>query len=75
VSTVTPKYATLEDWFTISGMKHTATYGALGRGDLRAVKLGKRTLIDVDHGLAWLASLPAARISPPRSNVPAKTAA
>jgi hypothetical protein len=44
-------------------MRRTATYEALGRGDLRAVKLNNRTLIDVEHGLAWLASLPAAEIT------------
>jgi hypothetical protein len=43
-------------------MSTDAVYKALSRGDLKAVKLGKRTMIDVQHGLAWLASLPAARI-------------
>lgn len=50
----------------MSGMSRTATYEALGRGDLRAIKLGARTLIDIDHGLAWLASRPAARFAEPR---------
>jgi hypothetical protein len=60
---ITIKYAPLSDWFVISGMRRTATYEALGRGDLRAVKLNNRTLIDVERGLAWLASLPAAEIT------------
>jgi hypothetical protein len=46
-------------------MSRTATYLALGRRDLRAVKCGNRTLIDVDAGLAWLRSLPQAEIRPP----------
>jgi hypothetical protein len=29
---------------------------ALGRGDLKAIKYGTRTPIDVEAGLAWLAS-------------------
>jgi hypothetical protein len=33
-------------------------------GDLRAIKLGSRTLIDVDAGLAWLRALPSAKIRP-----------
>jgi hypothetical protein len=44
-------------------MRRTATYEAIGRGDLRAVKLNGRTLIDVEHGLAYLASLPEAKIT------------
>jgi hypothetical protein len=35
----------------------------LGRGDLRAKKLNNRLLIDVPHGLAYLASLPDAKIT------------
>jgi len=66
------KYAPLPEWFIISGMWRTATYEALGRGDLRAVKLNNRTLIDVEHGLAWLASLPAAEITTGRRAIRSK---
>jgi len=45
-------------------MSRSATYEALGDGRLKAVKLGTATLIDVEHGLAYLASLPAAEIRP-----------
>jgi hypothetical protein len=48
-------------------MSRTATYYALGRGDLKAIKVGARTLIDVEAGLAWLRSLPAAEIRAPRA--------
>lgn len=61
-----PKYSTVPDWCELSGMGRTRTYQALGAGDLRAIKVGARTLIDVDHGLAWLASLPPAQIMAPR---------
>jgi hypothetical protein len=57
------QYAPMPDWFRISGMRRTATYEAIGRGDLRAVKLNGRTLIDVPHGLAYLAQLPEAVIT------------
>src|SRR5215467_9406838 len=57
------QYAPMPDWFRISGIRRTATYEALGRGDLRAVKLNGRTLIDVPHGLAYLAQLPEAVIT------------
>jgi hypothetical protein len=56
-----PKYAPLPQWCLISGMTRSATYLALGQGSLRAIKQpgGRRTLIDVEHGLAWLRSQPA----------------
>ncbi len=59
-----PAYATVPDWCAITGMSRSGTYEALGRGDLRAIKLGARTLVDVQHGLAWLASLPPAAVRP-----------
>ena len=57
-----PKYASVLNWCDITGMGRTNTYHALARGDLRAIKVGKKTLVDVDHGLAWLASMPRADI-------------
>lgn len=68
--TVSPgrcKYATISGWREMTGMSRTGIYEAIGRGDLRAIKLGTRTLIDVEHGLAWMASLPAAQIVAPKS--------
>ena len=56
------KYATIPDWCSLSGMRRTTTYIEIARNNLRAVKLGGRTLIDVEHGLEWMASLPAATI-------------
>ena len=48
------------------GTVRRATYEALGRGDLKAIKVGARTLIDCEAGLAWLRSRPAAVIRAPR---------
>ena len=64
---VTPRYAPISDWCSLSGMGRSSVYEALGRGDLKAIKLGVRTLIDVEHGLAWLASMPAAEITTGRT--------
>jgi hypothetical protein len=62
-----PKYAPIEpDWRVISGMSRRTTYEELGRGNLKAIKVGARTLIDVEAGLAWLRSLPPAKIRAPR---------
>jgi hypothetical protein len=67
MDTPMPKFAPLPQWGAISGMSRTATYNALGRGDLKAIKIGTRTLVDVDAGLGWLRSLPAAQIRAPRA--------
>jgi hypothetical protein len=45
-------------------MGRRATYDRLASGELHAVKVGSRTLIDVDAGLTWLRSLPLAQIKP-----------
>lgn len=55
-------------------MKRSTTYNEISRGNLRAIKLGARTLLDVQHGLAWLATLPLATITLPGSQ-PSKNAA
>jgi hypothetical protein len=57
-----PKYAPIPQWCVISGMGRSKTYEYLGAGKLHAIKLGKRLLIDVEHGLSYLATMPAARI-------------
>ena len=57
-----PTYASIQDWLKISGLGRTTIYHLLAEGKLRAVKAGTRTLIDVEHGLAWLTAQPAADI-------------
>lgn len=63
-----PAYAPVDRWCALSGMGRSATYQALGRGNLRAIKVGARTLIDVPNGLGWLRSLPTAKIRPYGTN-------
>jgi hypothetical protein len=58
-----PKYAPLPEWRAISGLGRSKSYELLGEGKLRAIKVGRRLLIDVEHGLEYLATMPAARIS------------
>ena len=52
-----PNYATIPTWCALSGVKRSATYALIAEGKLIARKLGKRTLIDVKAGLAFLARL------------------
>ncbi len=62
----TPKFTTIDNWLALSGMGRRSVYDYLGTGDLKAIKVGTRTLIDVEAGLAWLRSRPAAVIRAPR---------
>lgn len=47
-------------------MTRTATYAALSAGNLHAIKQpgGRRTLIDVESGIAWLRSQPPVAFTP-----------
>jgi hypothetical protein len=62
-----PAYCTIENWISLSGMGRRTTYDELGLGNLKAIKVGSRTLIDVEAGLAWLRSRPPAVIRAPRA--------
>jgi len=44
------------------GVSRSTVYRLLASGDLKARKLGRRTLVDVQHSQTWLQSLPAANI-------------
>ena len=64
-----PAFATIDRWGDLSGMSRRKTYDEIARGNLRAVKNGKRTLIDVPHGLAFMRGLPPAEfkiMAPPK---------
>lgn len=65
-SRVEPKFGTVDTWCRLSGMSRRITYDKLGLGYLKARKVGSRTLIDIEHGLAWLRSLPPAQFASPR---------
>ncbi len=58
-ATTRPAYVTIASWCEMTGMGMTATYEALSRGDLHGRKVGRRTLINAELGLSWIASLPA----------------
>jgi hypothetical protein len=60
------RFHTIPGWCEYSQMSRTSTYNAVGRGELKAVKLGNRTLIDAEVGDDYLDHLPAAEIRAPR---------
>lgn len=51
-------YGTMPEAVQYSGMSRSALYEALKRGDLKARKAGRRTLISFADLEAYLASLP-----------------
>lgn len=48
----------IDEFSELSGVGRTALYEDIGKGALRAVKRGRRTLILDEDGRAYLASLP-----------------
>lgn len=57
-----PHFASVDQFTKLSGLGRTTIYKLLGTGKLRAVKAGRRTLVDVNAGLEWLHGQPAAEI-------------
>ena len=66
-----PRYCSIADWVRLSGVSRSVTYELLGDGKIQAVKLGSKTLINVDSGLKYLSSLPPAEITTGRNRRPA----
>jgi excisionase family DNA binding protein len=70
----TPKYGPLPVWCAIAGIGRSKTYEMLADGTLRAIKVGGRLLIDIEHGLATFAAMPPAEIHVVPRAVRAKSA-
>jgi hypothetical protein len=61
------KWGTIKQWNGASGFGNTTTYQWIAAGKLRAKKAGRRTLIDIEHGLKVIEALPDADIRLPNS--------
>jgi hypothetical protein len=59
---LSPRFATIKAWTVLSGMSRRNVFDHIAKGNLVAHKLGKRTLVDVEAGLAWIKSQPAPKI-------------
>lgn len=57
---MTPDFVSVDSFCKLSGLGRTTVYYRLADGSLRAVKAGRRTLIDYKHAQAWLAARPTA---------------
>lgn len=58
-----PEYARVAEAMTRFGLSRTGIYRLAGRGHIRLVKLGGRTLVDLSSVRAYLASQPPAQIT------------
>jgi hypothetical protein len=66
-----PKFQTIKQFRADHGVGHTLTYQLIGTGKIKAIKLGAKTLIDVESADAFFLSLPVwtAKGSPRKSKV------
>jgi excisionase family DNA binding protein len=59
-----PRYAPVTRACALLGIGRTKLYDYAGRGKIRIVKVGARSLVDIDQALNWMATLPTAAIAP-----------
>ena len=52
------RFISIKDFGDTYGPKRTLTYHMISTGELHAVKIGPRTMIDAESAEAWAASLP-----------------
>ncbi len=62
VSAIVHEFATIATWCAISGLSRSVTYELMASGNIATIKVGARTLVHVPPSLAWMRSLPPARI-------------
>jgi excisionase family DNA binding protein len=62
-----PRYAPIPRAIEITGLGRSTIYKLAGQGKLRLIKAGGRTLVDMDHAMQWMATLPPANIAPAES--------
>ena len=67
-----PNFVSIPNWVRRTGISRSKTYELLAAGELSARKVGRRTLIDLKAGLAWLDEQPAPKISMPFAKRPRK---
>jgi predicted DNA-binding transcriptional regulator AlpA len=61
------KYAPIPRALAVLGIGRSTLYDRVGSGDLRMIKVGGRSLVDMEKALAWLESCPEAKIGARRT--------
>lgn len=65
-----PRYAPIPKACDLLGFRRSKLYELAGEGAIRVIKVGGRSLVDMEAALAWMATRPTAEIAPahkPRS--------
>jgi excisionase family DNA binding protein len=62
-----PPYTTISHACEILGFGRSKLYELAADGSIRIVKVGGRSLVDIEAALAWMKTLPEAKISPVRA--------
>ena len=60
-----PKFAHIGKACELLGFSRSKLYELAGERKLRLVKVGNRSLVDMEHALNWMATLPEADIASP----------
>ena len=67
---VVPSYAPIPQACNILGFRRSKLYELAGTGAIRIVKVGGRSLVDMQAALAFMATLPLAKIAPSSTLTP-----
>lgn len=59
-----PRYAPIPKACDLLGFRRSKLYELAAEGSIRIVKVGGRSLVDIEAALAWMATLPVASIAP-----------
>jgi hypothetical protein len=59
-----PRYASIPKACGILGIGRTKLYDHAGHGRIRIIKIGGRSLVDIEQALGWMATLPTATLAP-----------
>jgi hypothetical protein len=65
-----PRYVRAREWERLTGLGPRTTQDLVGKGELKAIKVGKAMLIDYRYGLEWLGNRPSAQIRPQKRPPP-----
>lgn len=59
-----PRYAPIPKACDLLGFRRSKMYELAGAGSIRIIKVGGRSLVDMEIALAYMATLPIANIAP-----------
>ena len=58
-----PTYVSIQGFCEQTSVSRSTVYRMLAAGDIRAKKIGRRSVIDLEHGLRFFQNAPAAKLN------------